>query len=840
MPFTCNFLGSIGVVFLANDSPQPWLLYFHRSPTETTLAMKRLLLCCCFLFSVLSLCAFQGKVTDKSSKEPLAFVAIAIKGTSIGTYSDIDGVFNLSPIKPGDIVVFNFIGYTALELSYPGNDYWNVELERKPITLNEVIIRPGVNPAERIIQAAIDRKDQNDPEKSEAFTYDSYNKLVFMPSIDSLSMYDDSLKYNSLDTNDREVVDLTRNQYLFLLESVSQRKFLPPGKSEETIIASRVSGLKNPDFALLSSQLQSFSFYGEMVDILGNSYLSPLANGSVKKYLFIIEDTTYIERDTVFTISFRPRKGKNFTGMEGQLFINTNGYALQNVIAHPYDMQAGFSIRIQQQYEWVDNRRWFPMQLNSFIDMKTVAIGSWYMVGVGKSYVKNLKLNAPLRGRDFTPVTLQMDKLATMQPDSVWNKYREHDLDNRELKTYHVIDSLGKESNLDRRMQAITALATGKVAWGKISFDLDRIMRFNSYEGYRLGLGIHTNERLSKWYSVGGYYAYGFKDVHSKYGGDVALFIHPKRDIWIKALYENDVRETGGNIFDKPTSGFAISNLYPLFVSRMDRREKREILINARTIGNLTATVFTNVQYIRPFRSSLYFAPEVDGVSLVRSDFHINETGITLRWAPGEKLARMKDREIRLGGRWPVMYLKYTLGGVGFEKSDFDYTRIDVLVEKKFKIKNVGELSISGVAGKIPGDVPFTLLYNSRGTWDNFTVATPGAFETMRTNEFQHSEFVELHVRHNFRSLLFKRPKFQPQVQLVTNMIFGKMQYAERHALYNKSADKGFFESGIQIDQLYKTGISGFGIGVFYRYGANHLPNQRDNFAFKLSSTIAF
>jgi hypothetical protein len=786
------------------------------------------------------LLAFNGKVVDKSSNEPLAFVAIAIKGTSIGTYSDIDGMFNLSPIKPGDVVVFNFIGYSTLELNYSGEETWRVELLRKPVTLGEVVIRPGVNPAERIIQAAIDHKDQNDPEKNEAFTYDSYNKLVFMPSIDSLSIYDDSLKYNSLDTNDREVVDMAREQYFFMLESVSQRKFLPPGKSEETIIASRVSGLKNPDFALLSSQLQSFSFYGEMVGILGNSYLSPIANGSVKKYLFIIEDTTYIDKDTVFTISFRPRKGKNFTGMEGQLFINTNGYALQNVIAHPYDTQAGFSIRIQQQYEWVDNRRWFPMQLNSFIDFKTFSLGTWYMVGVGKSYVKNLKLNAALRGRDFTPITLQMDKLATVQPDSVWNKYREHDLDSKELKTYHVIDSIGKEENLDRRMQAFTALATGKVAWGKVSFDLDKIMRINSYEGTRLGLGIHTNERWSKWYSVGGYYGYGFKDVHSKYGGDLAVFIYPKRDVWLKAAYENDVKETGGNIFDKPMSGFSIDNVYPLFVNRMDRREKQELIFNARTIGNLTATLFTNLQYIKPYVTSLYYAPSIEGVSLIQSDFHLSETGVTLRWAPGEKLARMKDREIRLGGRWPVVYFKYTRGGVGFEKGDFSYTRMDALVEKKFKIKNVGELSITGIVGKMPGDVPFTLLYNTRGSWDKFTIVTPGAFETMRTNEFQHSEFVELHVRHNFRSLLFKRPKFQPQLQLVTNMIFGKMQYAERHALYNKSADKGFFESGIQIDNLYKSGFSAFGIGTFYRYGANHLPNQMANFAFKFTSTFVF
>ena len=45
----------------------------------------------------------------------------------------------------------------------------------------------------------------------------------------------------------------------------------------------------------------------------------------------------------------------------------------------------------------------------------------------------------------------------------------------------------------------------------------------NGYEGVRLGGGLRTNAKLSRFFSVGGYGAYGFKDRMAKYGGDLRV-----------------------------------------------------------------------------------------------------------------------------------------------------------------------------------------------------------------------------------------------------------------------------------------------------------------------------
>jgi hypothetical protein len=187
------------------------------------------------------------------------------------------------------------------------------------------------------------------------------------------------------------------------------------------------------------------------------------------------------------------------------------------------------------------------------------------------------------------------------------------------------------------------------------------------------------------------------------------------------------------------------------------------------------------------------------------------------------------------------VYARYTRGGTGFMTSDYQYNRYDLLTEKQFKIKNLGDLSITALGGYIPGNLPLSLLYNARGSWNkSITIATPGAFETMRTNEFQSNQFAAMHIRHNFHHLLFKTKKFQPQFQAVHNMMWGKIDHTDLHSFPVQAPTKGYFESGVQVDGLLKNGLANYGLGVFYRYGPYHLPKTITNFALKLTTTFVF
>ena len=59
-----------------------------------------------------------GKLIDKEvNDEPLPFANVLIKGTTKGTTSDFDGLYQIADIEPGIYtLVFSYLGYGTVEL----------------------------------------------------------------------------------------------------------------------------------------------------------------------------------------------------------------------------------------------------------------------------------------------------------------------------------------------------------------------------------------------------------------------------------------------------------------------------------------------------------------------------------------------------------------------------------------------------------------------------------------------------------------------------------------------------------------------------------------------------
>lgn len=79
----------------------------------------------------------HGIVTDSSGK-PLAGVSVLIKGTQKGTITSAEGKYQIEADN-GDILQFQYIGYTAKEAVVQGNEI-NVTLLSKSVDLNDVVI----------------------------------------------------------------------------------------------------------------------------------------------------------------------------------------------------------------------------------------------------------------------------------------------------------------------------------------------------------------------------------------------------------------------------------------------------------------------------------------------------------------------------------------------------------------------------------------------------------------------------------------------------------------------------------------------------------------------------
>ncbi|MFN2395021.1 MAG: DUF5686 family protein, partial [Bacteroidales bacterium] len=305
----------------------------------------------------------HGRVTDADTGDALAFVNILVEGTQRGTMTDIDGYFTLNTREGESRLQLSHVGYftKVYEIS-PDIDFHHINMRSKPYELKEVLVLSGDNPAHRIISNAIDHRKQNNPERLTSFSYTSYNKIT--GTLDR-NFYLDRFQISG-DSIDYRLAETLEERHLFLMESVTERTFRFPNLDNEKVIANRVSGLQNPLFTMLATELQSFSFYDNYITLMGNDFLSPLNRSAFSRYFYQLEDTLYQKMDSVFVISYKPQPGSNFTGLKGILYINNDGWAIQNVIAHtPENADGGLSFRIQQKYDKPGGKHWFPVQLNT-------------------------------------------------------------------------------------------------------------------------------------------------------------------------------------------------------------------------------------------------------------------------------------------------------------------------------------------------------------------------------------------------------------------------------------------------------------------------------------------
>ena len=81
----------------------------------------------------------SGKVTDQSG-EPLVGVNVLVKGTTIGTMTDLDGNYSLSNLKQGAVLVFSSIGYASEEVTVGSQRTINVQLKDDSAFLDEVVV----------------------------------------------------------------------------------------------------------------------------------------------------------------------------------------------------------------------------------------------------------------------------------------------------------------------------------------------------------------------------------------------------------------------------------------------------------------------------------------------------------------------------------------------------------------------------------------------------------------------------------------------------------------------------------------------------------------------------
>jgi TonB-linked SusC/RagA family outer membrane protein len=81
-----------------------------------------------------------GTVTDSDDGSTLPGVSVVVKGTSVGTVTDIDGKFSLNVPKDATTLRFSFVGYSTQEVEISSTSSFKISLEKATLSVDEVVV----------------------------------------------------------------------------------------------------------------------------------------------------------------------------------------------------------------------------------------------------------------------------------------------------------------------------------------------------------------------------------------------------------------------------------------------------------------------------------------------------------------------------------------------------------------------------------------------------------------------------------------------------------------------------------------------------------------------------
>jgi hypothetical protein len=794
-----------------------------------------------FMLLVSELCAqskIQGFVLDSLQKRPLAFVSISVEGyPNASTMSDIDGQFTLDlPNGFPATIQCSSLGFKkeVRQFNEAPNSKLRIEMRPSSLLLREFEVRAGENPAHRIIRQTWQNRKIHDPENYDSYSCNTYNKLVLTGRKDTTfaaKNEEDIRKAFSVDS-------FLQQQHIFLIESSNERLFRK-GKVKENVLASRVSGMKEASIFMLALQFQPFGFYAPLVELNGKKLLNPISKNSEDVYSFVLEDTLFQGRDSIYVIRFKPRKNSTFEGLKGVMYVSAPDYAIQNIIASPNEESSSMQMTVQQQYKRDENGFWFPEQLNTDIVFLNIQLTGQKTFGESRTYIQNVKINPELSSKLFDEVELDVLKGASKKDSLFWKNVRIEELGEREKRTYFFLDSLSKAENIERKLKSFEALTRGYIPIRWFDLDINRILRFNNYEGFRLGAGGITNDQLSKHFGIGGYFAYGFKDRASKFGLESRFYLNPKNELELRTLYSNDVWESGASIFENDSKQQRVEQIRQVLVSRMDSEERTEAQLSWRSFKYLKTNVFVRQSHVLPQYTYGYSDLPVN------SRFSWLETGFSLTYCYKERFYRNGKLKLPLGSNSPTFRFQYTHGKDLNWGGKTQYNKALFRIDYGYKWRRIGKTTCQLVSGIVNGAVPYARLFNGKGNLTenaDLRAVSMNSFETMMMNEFASDAFVSGFFQHDFGSF-FKIKNFSPRFVIVQNMLFGKISASNilnQREITFKQANKGYFESGMQINNLYVLNSAGYGIGGYYHWGNYVSSDWKKNIALKLSLSLSF
>ncbi len=769
-----------------------------------------------------------GRVTETGSNSGVPFANLYFKGAFTGTVTDFDGNYSIKTTTPTDSIYLRLIGYTSKSkpVIKGKTQVINFQISTEALSLNTVEVRPGINPALRIIKNATVNKSKYNRDNLTSVQYVSYTKqegdinnltsrfrkFHFLHAISDLWDRMDSIAGEASKAN----------LPVWMSEIVSDIYSYKDGeKKHEDVTAVKIKFVGMKDGSAMSqlqgTDFQNYNFCNNTVAIatINKDFLNPIADNAGLFYNYTLLDSVVVDGYRCFLINCRP-KNKHDLAYTGNLWITDTTFVIKQLdleIARDVNVNLVKHARIQQVMIPTEAGPWVPSQTRVLIEFATAAKK---LLGVTlRTYNANrfFVVNKP-KEADFYKTRITFAEDAITKDTNWWYTNRQEPLTPLEKEAYNMIDTVRYTRFVKNAVNTLYFLFSGYKDVGPV--DIGHYINaygYNLYEGSRIQVGFRTNVKFSKNWVIRGYGAYGFKDQGFKYNLQLERII--TRYPWSNAgvQYRDDIDQvgTGFNTISNINIGQSPNNLYNTFsrignVSKLLRKEEARIWYEKDFNRGLNSTIT-----IRNVRTTPLFPIEYGDEFTIfqQRKYTISEILFESRFSVKERYVQNGNERISFGNnKSPVITLNYTLGIKNFIGGDFNYNKLSVSFSNRFRMATLGFSSVYLKAGKVFSEIPYTLLDIPRGN-ETFIFAS-NTFNLMNYFEFVSDQYIQAYWAHHFNGLLFNRVPLLKRLDLREvvglNMAYGTLSEKNKHFNKNNTftvmEDVPYFEADLGIENI--------------------------------------
>jgi hypothetical protein len=759
----------------------------------------------------------RGRVTDVQTFEPVVFANIVFKGTTIGTQTGFDGSYVLNGITGSDSILISFVGYETKTIGIIPDTEQNIDIHLNPalFSIAEVIIRPGENPAIKLLREVWRKMPENHIEKLSAYQYVNYSRsTLFVRKPGYYKKTDKTLekvfswefeKY-TVKTGEEDIPAIPS----YFTEILSDNFFLKStGQNFINIKSSHSEGIAfestNLPAQLITKQ-ENFNFMDNAVRIIDRSFISPLSRFGPLYYKYYLNDTSLIDnRYYCFRVDFVPKREEDPV-FRGSFWINDTTFALKRIsveIGQKAELNFIRRAKIQQDYEPVDFEAWFPVSTRFMADAANLFVTNY-------SRKTDIVINKP-REPGFYSSELKAGFDSENPDPDFWNRVRMNSLEKTDSLALQKIEVIKNTSRISIPAKLIEAAIRGYYDLGK--FELGPYLLFYGYnetEGSRFRIGGRTNVRFSNRLIIEGYAAFGTRDNRLK--GSVQTEYLLSEKYWTKAgLQIRDDVENSGAIDE-----FYSQSSFLTFASTFggsDMMARSTVLrpwIGSDIIRGLQAKLVFTYKTFEPAGSDYHFAWYADPSRTdLRESFRTNELGLILHYQPKAVYVLDGNRRFSVNfNQYPVFGIEYFKGFRNPGNGDFNYDRIIAGIQHRFNLGGFGNVVYNVRFSRIFGSLPYPLLTTLAGNQSFFR--TDRTYNLMNYGEFVADESLELFMSYHMNGLLLGKLPIIKKLEWRT-VLSGKIAYGSFNDRSNGFYDPGTNPGGI----LPKTDTAGFPLTEF-------------------------